>query len=88
MLTSHLFLPALRTKTFHHRNAQCITAKSTCRGPVWVINCRAGHRPSAAARHLITDTNAGDRRGRDGPKADIVNVPKKVLRRSPKSSDV
>src|SRR5580704_943031 len=25
-LTSHLFLPALRTKTFHHRNAQCITA--------------------------------------------------------------
>jgi hypothetical protein len=35
-LTSHLFLPALRTKTFHHRNTQCITAKSTCRGPVWV----------------------------------------------------
>jgi len=25
------------------------------------------HRPSAAARHLITDTNAGGRRGREGP---------------------
>jgi hypothetical protein len=36
----------------------------------WVINCRAGHGPSAAARHLITDTNAGGRRGRDGPKTD------------------
>ena len=35
----------------------------------WVINCRAGHRPSAAARHLITDTNADGRRGRDGPQA-------------------
>ena len=35
------------------------------------IHCRAGHRPSAAARHLLTDTNAGGRRGRDGPGADI-----------------
>jgi hypothetical protein len=25
----------------------------------WVINWRAGNRPSAAARHLLTDTNAG-----------------------------
>ena len=37
----------------------------------WVINCRAGHRPSAAARHLIADTNADGRRGRDGPISDI-----------------
>ena len=46
--------------------------RSAC--PVQVINCRVGHGPSAAARHLITDTNAGGRRGRDGPEGDIAGV--------------
>src|SRR3984957_8895599 len=55
-LTSHLFLPALRTKPFHHRNAQCITARSTCRGPVWVRLCRAASLESAAAVPPRTDT--------------------------------
>src|SRR5208282_5977969 len=45
-LTSHLFLPALRTKTFHLRNAKCITAKSTCRGPVMEWSGRAPAPPA------------------------------------------
>ena len=39
--------------------------------PQRVINCRASHRPSAAAMLPITDTNAGGRRGSFGPIGDI-----------------
>ena len=38
-----------------------------------VINCRAVHGPSAAARHLTADTNAGGRLGRDGPIATFLH---------------
>jgi hypothetical protein len=41
---------------------------------LWVMNCRAYHRPSAASRPLITDTMVDCSRGRDGPKAAIPTV--------------
>ena len=70
-------LELLRIKTPHA--ASLIAASCPCCAALkigskclcWVINGRAGHGTSAAARHLITDTEARGRRGGDGPFADI-----------------